>query len=89
MARTIQRVLGMLDGPAALLEILQALAAGVTVGGAYALMGVGLGIIFGLMRVINFSSSSPAAGATRSRRPRFRAPATPPAISSHSPSYRV
>jgi len=34
---------------------LQALAAGVVVGGAYALMCIGLGIIFGSMRVINFA----------------------------------
>jgi hypothetical protein len=78
-----------MDLPPFLLEFLQALAAGVTVGGAYPLMCVGLGIIFGSMRVINFSSSSLATGPTRSRRPRFRAPATPPSISSHSPSYRV
>jgi branched-chain amino acid transport system permease protein len=41
--------------PPFLLEFLQALAAGVTVGGAYALMCIGLGIIFGSMRVINFA----------------------------------
>ncbi len=38
-----------------LAAFLQALAAGVTVGGAYALMCIGLGIIFGSMRVINFA----------------------------------
>src|SRR5260370_20614038 len=41
--------------PPFLLEFLQALAAGVMVGGAYALMCIGLGIIFGSMRVINFA----------------------------------
>ena len=41
--------------PIFLAEFLQALAAGVTVGGAYALMCIGLGIIFGSMRVINFA----------------------------------
>jgi branched-chain amino acid transport system permease protein len=38
-----------------LVQFLQSLAAGVTVGGAYALMCIGLGIIFGSMRVINFA----------------------------------
>src|SRR6266436_8330255 len=41
--------------PSFLIQFLQALAAGVTVGGAYALMCIGLGIIFGAMRVINFA----------------------------------
>src|SRR5438128_11172250 len=41
--------------PPFLAAFLQALAAGVTVGGAYALMCIGLGIIFGSMRVINFA----------------------------------
>jgi branched-chain amino acid transport system permease protein len=41
--------------PPFLVSFLQALAAGVTVGGAYALMCIGLGIIFGSMRVINFA----------------------------------
>jgi branched-subunit amino acid transport system permease len=41
--------------PPFLVEFLQALAAGLTVGGAYALMCIGLGIIFGSMRVINFA----------------------------------
>ena len=36
-------------------DFLQALAAGIMVGGTYALMCVGLGIIFGSMRVINFA----------------------------------
>src|SRR5207253_11024605 len=36
-------------------DFLQALAAGILVGGAYALMCIGLGIIFGAMRVINFA----------------------------------
>src|SRR6266513_1638652 len=36
-------------------DVLQALAAGILVGGAYALMCIGLGIIFGAMRVINFA----------------------------------
>src|SRR5260370_30843385 len=44
-----------MDLPPFLLEFLQALAAGVIVGGAYALMCIGLGIIFGSMRVINFA----------------------------------
>jgi branched-chain amino acid transport system permease protein len=38
-----------------LLDFLQALAAGILVGATYALMCVGLGIIFGAMRVINFA----------------------------------
>src|SRR5215472_7194497 len=38
-----------------LLNFLQALAAGILVGSTYALMCVGLGIIFGAMRVINFA----------------------------------
>jgi branched-chain amino acid transport system permease protein len=41
--------------PFSLVSFLQALAAGVLVGSAYALMCVGLGIIFGAMRVINFA----------------------------------
>ena len=44
-----------MDLPPFLAEFLQAFAAGVTVGGAYALMCIGLGIIFGSMRVINFA----------------------------------
>src|SRR2546429_3919022 len=36
-------------------DFLQALAAGILVGGAYALMCIGLGIIFGSMNVINFA----------------------------------
>lgn len=38
-----------------LIDFLQALTAGILVGSAYALMCVGLGIIFGAMRVINFA----------------------------------
>ena len=38
-----------------LVDFLQALAAGILVGSAYALMCIGLGIIFGAMRVINFA----------------------------------
>ena len=38
-----------------IVSFLQALAAGIVVGGAYALMCIGLGIIFGSMRVINFA----------------------------------
>src|SRR5215472_4322563 len=38
-----------------LVDFLQALAAGILVGSTYALMCVGLGIIFGAMRVINFA----------------------------------
>ena len=41
--------------PAIVLDILQALAAGLLVGGTYGLMCVGLGIIFGVMRVVNFA----------------------------------
>jgi len=36
-------------------DFLQALAAGLMVGGTYGLMCVGLGIIFGVMRVVNFA----------------------------------
>jgi len=36
-------------------DFLQALAAGLLVGGTYGLMCVGLGIIFGVMRVVNFA----------------------------------
>jgi branched-chain amino acid transport system permease protein len=38
-----------------LVDFLQALAAGLMVGGTYGLMCVGLGIIFGVMRVVNFA----------------------------------
>jgi branched-chain amino acid transport system permease protein len=38
-----------------LVDFLQALTAGILVGSAYALMCIGLGIIFGAMRVINFA----------------------------------
>src|SRR5215472_11263294 len=41
--------------PPALASFLQALSAGLLVGGAYALMCIGLGIIFGAMRVVNFA----------------------------------
>src|SRR6516162_6894033 len=41
--------------PFSLVDFLQALAAGILVGATYALMCVGLGIIFGAMRVINFA----------------------------------
>src|SRR3984893_2714853 len=41
--------------PFSSVDFLQALAAGVLVGATYALMCVGLGIIFGAMRVINFA----------------------------------
>ena len=41
--------------PFTLIDFLQALSAGLLVGGAYALMCIGLGIIFGSMRVINFA----------------------------------
>jgi branched-chain amino acid transport system permease protein len=41
--------------PFSSVDFLQALAAGVLVGSAYALMCIGLGIIFGAMRVINFA----------------------------------
>ena len=36
-------------------NVLQALTAGLLVGSVYALMCVGLGLIFGAMRVINFA----------------------------------
>src|SRR5438105_15955847 len=36
-------------------DFLQAMAAGLLVGGIYGLMCVGLGIIFGVMRVVNFA----------------------------------
>jgi branched-chain amino acid transport system permease protein len=38
-----------------LIDVLQALAAGLLVGGTYGLMCVGLGVIFGVMRVVNFA----------------------------------
>ncbi len=38
-----------------IIDILQAFAAGLLVGGTYGLMCVGLGIIFGVMRVVNFA----------------------------------
>src|SRR5918998_605083 len=41
--------------PFLLIDFWQALAAGILVGSAYALMCVGLNIIFGAMRVINFA----------------------------------
>ena len=41
--------------PFSLTDLLEALSAGLLVGGAYALMSTGLGIIFGSMRVINFA----------------------------------
>ncbi|MGE5269884.1 MAG: branched-chain amino acid ABC transporter permease [Thiohalocapsa sp.] len=41
--------------PFSTVDFLQALAAGILVGSAYALMCIGLGIIFGAMRVINFA----------------------------------
>src|SRR5690242_11355121 len=44
-----------MEFPGFLADFLQALAAGLLVGGAYALMCIGLGIIFGSMRVVNFA----------------------------------
>ena len=41
--------------PFSAVDLLQALSAGLLVGSAYALMCIGLGIIFGSMRVINFA----------------------------------
>src|SRR5437660_7459719 len=41
--------------PFSAVDFLQALSAGILVGSAYALMCIGLGIIFGSMRVINFA----------------------------------
>lgn len=41
--------------PPLAIDALQALAAGIMVGGTYAIMCIGLGIIFGAMRVINFA----------------------------------
>jgi branched-chain amino acid transport system permease protein len=45
----------MTEYPLWLENLLQMLATGILVGGAYALMCVGLGLIFGVMRVINFA----------------------------------
>jgi len=41
--------------PDVLVDFFQALVAGLLVGGTYGLMCVGLGLIFGVMRVINFA----------------------------------
>lgn len=41
--------------PIVLENFFQALVAGILVGGMYGLMCVGLGVIFGVMRVINFA----------------------------------
>src|SRR5215470_4674460 len=38
-----------------IIDFLQALSTGLLVGGTYGLMCVGLGIIFGVMRVVNFA----------------------------------
>ncbi len=43
---------------AAIEEFLQLLAAGLTLGCVYGLMCVGLALIFGIMRVINFAQST-------------------------------
>ena len=45
----------MTDWQWLLIDFFQALAAGLLVGGTYGLMCVGLGIIFGVMRVVNFA----------------------------------
>jgi branched-chain amino acid transport system permease protein len=45
----------MTDWQWAIVDFFQALAAGLLVGGTYGLMCVGLGIIFGVMRVVNFA----------------------------------
>jgi len=45
----------MTDWQWAIVDLFQALAAGLLVGGTYGLMCVGLGIIFGVMRVVNFA----------------------------------
>jgi len=58
-----------MDLPPFLVEFLQALAAGVTVGGAYALMCIGLGIIFGSMSTAPIASP----GASASVSPPLRA----------------
>src|SRR5262249_10547663 len=46
---------GMTDWQWFIIDALQAFAAGLLVGGTYGLMCVGLGIIFGVMRVVNFA----------------------------------
>ncbi|MGA6998656.1 MAG: branched-chain amino acid ABC transporter permease, partial [Pseudolabrys sp.] len=45
----------MTDWQWLLIDFFQALVAGLLVGGTYGLMCVGLGIIFGVMRVVNFA----------------------------------
>ncbi|MFZ1102474.1 MAG: hypothetical protein WAN86_06470 [Hyphomicrobiaceae bacterium] len=45
----------MTDWEWLIIDVLQSFAAGLLVGGIYGLMCVGLGIIFGVMRVINFA----------------------------------
>jgi branched-chain amino acid transport system permease protein len=45
----------MSDAQALVENILNALAAGIVIGGMYGLMCVGLGLIFGIMKVINFA----------------------------------
>ena len=45
----------MTDWQWLIIDVLQSLAAGLLVGGIYGLMCVGLGIIFGIMRVVNFA----------------------------------
>ena len=45
----------MSDAQAVVENILNALAAGIVIGGMYGLMCVGLGLIFGIMKVINFA----------------------------------
>jgi branched-chain amino acid transport system permease protein len=54
-ARSRRREGEPVEIPLMLENILQAFAAGLMVGGTYGLMCVGLGIIFGVMRVVNFA----------------------------------
>ena len=41
-----------------MLVLLQSILSGVLIGGIYALIGIGLTLIFGVMRIINFEEAS-------------------------------